>query len=190
MNRKDLREGLLEAERRDSDLERRYRERLRGLTERRLSTAARVGHALGLVIALVLVARFIQLFVRGEASGRPEGLMGLGLGLAFSAAWLIAEAAVLRAGVERFFSHGAARTLLITVFAFLLAGLMVWAGLVSSDAARGMRLILFGLVFWCALGLPFLTAYLIQGAELRVRASLLRLELDLIEHADSVKEGS
>lgn len=185
MNSSNLREGLLGAEGRDPALETRHRERMRALTERRLTGAARVGHALGLILSLALVVRFLQLFVQGEAQGRPEGLAGLGLGLAFCAGWVLAELAVLRAGVERHLSHGAVRTVLLVGFSSLLAGLMLWAGLASADAARGVRLILFGLVFWCVIGLPFLVSWWIRGAELRTRLALLRLELQLSEGGET-----
>ena len=184
MNSSNLREGLLGAERRDPGLEARHRERMRALTERRLNGAARAGHALGLILSLALVVRFLQLFAQGSAQGRPEGLAGLGLGLAFCAGWALAELAVLRAGVERHLSHGAMRTVLLVGFTSLLAGLMLWAGLTTPDTARGVRLILFGLVFWCVMGLPFLISYWIRAAEVRTRMDLLRLELRLAESGE------
>ena len=185
MNSSNLREGLLGAEGRDPALEARHRERMRAITERRLTGVARAGHALGLVLSLALVVRFLQLFAQDSARGRPEGLAGLGLGLAFSAGWALAELAVLRAGVERHLSHGAVRTVLLVGFGSLLAGLMLWAGLTSADAARGVRLILFGLVFWCVIGLPFLISWWIRAAELRTRMALLRLELQLAEGGET-----
>ncbi len=189
MNTSNLREGLLGAEGQDPGLESRYRERVRALTERRLTGAARVGHTLGMLLALALVVRFVQLFVQDRAQGRPEGLAGLGLGLAFCAGWALAELAVLRAGVERHLSHGAVRTVLLAGFTSLLAGLMLWAGIVASDPARGVRLILFGLVFWCVLGLPFLISHWLRESEVRTRIALLRLELRLAERGEPHTEG-
>lgn len=185
MNTQNLRQGLLGAESRDPGLETRYRERLRALTERRLTGAARVGHTLGMVLALALVVRFLQLFGQDRAQGRPEALVGLGLGLAFCAGWALAELAVLRAGVERHLSHGAVRTLLLVGFPSLLVGLMLWAGLGTPDPARGIRLILFGLVFWCVIGLPFLISYLVRDSEMRTRIALLKLELRLAEGGET-----
>lgn len=185
MNTPNLREGLLGAEGHDPGLETRYRERVRALTERRLTGVARVSHALGMLLGLALVVRFLQLFVQDSAHGRPEALVGLGLGLAFSAGWALAELAVLRAGVERHLSHGAVRTLLIVGFTSLLAGLMLWAGIEASDPARGIRLILFGLVFWCVIGLPFLISHLLRDSEVRIRIALLRLELQLPERGQT-----
>jgi hypothetical protein len=181
MNGTGLRKGLLAAERVTPALEERYRERLRALTERRLTPVQRGSHVVGLLIALGLVGRFIQLFVQHRAGGGAEAIVGLTLGLAFSAGWALAEGAVLASGVNRFFSHGVARTQLIVVFTFLLAGVMLWAGIERPNAAEGIRLILFGLVFWCAIGLPFLMAHLVTQGGLRVRADVLRLELMLAE---------
>ena len=184
MSTPSLRNGLLGAEGTDPALEARYRERVRALTERRLTGAARAGHALGLVLASALVVRFVVLFVQDRAQGRPEALLGIALGLAFCAGWALAELAVLRAGVERHLSHGAVRTLLLAGFAALLAGLLLWAGLSSADPARGLRLILFGLVFWCVIGLPFLLSYWLRDGEVRVRMALLRLELQISEREE------
>ncbi len=181
MNGSRMREGLLAAESASPELEKRYRERMRALTERRLTGVERASHGFGLVLALALVARFVQLFVEQRAAGRPVALAGLAVGLAFSAGWAWAETSVLRSGVDRFFTHAAARAQLIVVFTFLLAGLMLWAGLDARDAVVGTRLMLFGLVFWCAIGLPFLVAHLVRGGELRTRADVLRLELMLAE---------
>lgn len=181
MNESRMRDALLGAERPSADLERRYRERLQAIAERRLTGADRAGHALGLVVALLAVARVIQLFAQGRAAGRAEALAGLAVALVFSLGWAVASFVVLRSGVDRVFSNVEARTRLVVAFTFLLAGLMLWAGLESADAARGVRLILFGLVFWCAIGLPFLIAQLVRRAEVRVRADMLRLELSLAE---------
>ena len=172
-----MKQTLLDAEARDPVLEERYRARLRGLTERQLGPGARVAHALGLVLGLGLSVRLVQLMVSLHAAGRLEQWIGLGVGLAFCLCWTLAEAAVLRAGVERLFSHGAIRTAVVVTFTFVLAGLMLWAGIESANPTRGMHLILFGLVFWCVLGLPFLMAHLVAASEVRVRASLLELEL-------------
>ena len=184
MNDTRLREGLLAAETTSAELERRYRERIRALVESKLTGAQRASHVFGLILGLVLVARFIQLLVLQRAAGRPVALAGIALGLAFSAAWVIASASVLRSGVDRFFTHTTARAWLVTAFTFLLSGVMLWAGLATPDAAEGVRLIAFGLVFWCAIGLPFLLSQLMGQSERRLRADVLRLELMMAQRLD------
>lgn len=181
MSGSGLRERLLSAEGVTPELEQRYRERVRALAERRLTPAQRWVHVVGLLIGVGLTARFVQLAMIHGIDGKPVEIAALAVGLAFSAGWALASGAVLMSGVDRFFAHEASRMLLIVAFTFLLSGLMLWAGIELPDAAQGSRLILFGLVFWCAIGLPFLLAYLVRWAELRVRADVLRLELSLAE---------
>ena len=113
MNASKLRGGLLEAEPPSADLQQRYHERLRALTERRITRVERVSHAFGL------------------------------------------------------------------------AGLMLWAGIETPDPARGNQLILFGLVFWTTMGLPFYLAHMVRQNELRVRLDVLRLELALAERDEA-----
>lgn len=176
-----LRDSLLAAEGVTPELERRYRERLRSMAEQRLTAVQRGSHVFGLVLGLAMTVRFVQLFIAHGTGGRPVEIVALAVGFAFSVGWALASGSVLVSGVDRFFSHVAARTQLMVVFTFLLAGLMVWAGLEQPDAAQGVRYMLYGLVFWCAIGLPFLIAYLVRWAELRVRAEVLSLELSLVE---------
>jgi hypothetical protein len=128
-----------------------------------------------------MTVRFVQLFLEHGVGGRPVEIVALVVGFAFSVGWVLASGSVLASGVDRFFTHGAARTQLIVVFTFLVAGLMLWAGLETPDVAQGVRFMVYGLVFWCAIGLPFLIAYLVRWAELRVRAEVLGLELSLAE---------
>jgi len=183
MNDTRMRDALLAAEQPNPKLESRHRERLCRLTEHRLTGIERGSHVFGLVLGLLLAGRFVQLLAQHRGGDRPVVMAALAVGLAFSAGWALAAAAVLRSGVDRVFTSTAVRTYLVVVFTFLLAGLMLWAGLESADAARGTHLILFGLVFWCAIGLPFLLVQHTRQAELRVRADVLRLELALTERA-------
>ncbi len=177
----ELRGGLLGAEPPSAELRQRYAERLRALGERRITGASRVVHAVSLAIALGLVVRFVQLFLQHRADGRPAALAGLALGLAFSAGWGAFCIQLLRRGKEDLRWHGFLRTQLVGVFTFAMAGLMLWAGLETPDPARGNQLILFGLVFWTAIGLPFYVGHFVQQAELRIRQDVLRLELALAE---------
>ena len=188
MNTPRLRDALLAAEPPSPDLEGRHRERLRLLTEHRLTGIERWTHAFGLALGLLLAARFVQLFAQHRADGRPVALVGIAVGFAFSAGWALAAANVLRSGVDRMFTNGTTRDYLVVAFTFLLTGLMLWAGLESPDPVRGTQLIMFGLVFWCAIGLPFLLSQHVRQAELRVRADVLRLELALAERTGAPEE--
>ena len=185
MNESKLRVGLLVAEPPSEELQKRYRERLSGLTERPLTAVGRVSHIFGLVISLGMVARFVQLFLEHRANGRPVALVGLAVGLAFCLGWGVFSIALLRRGAEDLRWHSFLRTQLVGLFTLALAGLMLWAGLETPDPARGNQLILFGLVFWSTMGLPFYVAQMVQQNELRIRQDVLRLELALAERDEA-----
>ena len=63
MTEPTLRDQLLAAEQATPELEQRYRERLRALTERRLTTAERGGLVFALVLAAGVAAWFVRLMV-------------------------------------------------------------------------------------------------------------------------------
>jgi len=181
LNGSNLRRGLLGAEPPSDDLQRAYRERLRTLVERPITAAERIVQATGLAIGLGLVVEFVRLFLGHRADGRPVALVGLAIGLAFSIGWSVFSIALLRRRTEHVRWHNYLRTQLVGAFTLALAGLMLWAGLAAPDPARGNQLILFGLVFWATLGLPFYVAQMVRESTLRVRQDLLRLELAIAE---------
>jgi hypothetical protein len=181
MNESNLRRGLLGAEPASDDLQRAHRERLRALVNRPISTAERIVQAISLAIGLGLVVQFVRLFLQHRAEGRPTALVGLAIGLAFSVGWSVFSVVLLRRRTEDVRWHGFLRTQLVGVFTLALAGLMLWAGLGTSDPARGNQLILFGLVFWVTMGLPFYVGQMVRESTLRVRQDLLRLELAIAE---------
>lgn len=173
----NLRDALPAAEAVSPELEQRYRERLRALLERPVSAGERVFHAIGGIIALGTVARCVQLFLLHRADGRPIGIVGLALAIAFSLAWVGVSAEVVRSGSDRVFGNRRLRSVLIAVFAFLVAAVSLWAGLGAEDATRRQQLVAFGLGFWALIGLPTLVTMLVQEASVRTRMDLLRMEV-------------
>jgi hypothetical protein len=177
--------GLLGAEPPSDELRRVHRERLRGLLERRISGLERATQAGSLVIALGLIVQFVRLFLVHRTDGRPVVLAALAVGLAFSAGWSVFSIALLRRRAEDLRWHGYLRTQLVGLFTFALAGLMLWAGLEAPDPARGNQLILFGLVFWVTIGLPFYVGQMVRQSTLNVRQDVLRLELAIAERDEA-----
>jgi hypothetical protein len=186
MNESGLREGLLGAEPMSAELERRYRERVRALTERPLTAVQKGNHVFGVVLSLWLVVWFVvQLVKRGGHPG-PVGIAGLVVGLVFSAGWGLLALTLLRRGTESLRVHAVLRVMLIGGFTLALLGLMLYAGVTSADAAKGNQLILYGLAFWTALGIPYCVVHVARQSELRLREDVLRLELwmaRIAEHA-------
>lgn len=184
MNRNSLREGLLGAVAPSPELERRYRERVAALFDRRLTPVERISIAAGLLLVLWVSFRLVQSFVRAGTGAPLVTLVGLAVGLAFCAGMIVFSVWQLRGGVEDFRTHGLTRTGLVAMFTAALALLMLWAGVEARDPATGIRLILFGVVFWTTLGLPFYLTHLVRHGELRLRVELLRIELSLAEAAE------
>jgi hypothetical protein len=185
-----LREGLLGAEGVTPELERRYRERLQALVERRATPASRATHVFGLVLSAGLVAFFVYQLVLAGSAASPILYLGLAVGLAFSVGWGVLAAISLASRKEDLRTHALARDFLVVGFNAALLGIMLWAGMTTADAARGVRVMLYGLAFWAAFGIPSLFARLLQMSELRTRMDVLRLELALARMAERGEPGA
>ncbi len=176
-----MREGMIGAEPASAELERRYRESLRGLLERRLSPAQRGAAVFALAIGAVMTVVFVAQLVRIGPHARAVQVAGLVVGLLFSAGWAALAVASLRSGLENLRFHSVLRSYLVVGFVTLLMGVMLWAGLSSPDVERGNQLILYGLAFLVAFGIPYLTAQLVRQSELRLRQDVLRVQLALAQ---------
>ncbi len=184
-----LREGLLGAESFAEEGERRYRERVRALLERRLTPVERASHVFGLALSVGLVVFFVVQFLALRHEARPVAIAGIAVGLVFSLGWGILALVSLARGVEDFRTHGFARAYLIVFFTAALLAVMLVAGLGAADPAKGNQLILYGLAFWTVFGIPSLTVRLMRDSELRVRADVLRVELALAQLAEAAERA-
>jgi len=181
MNGTGLREGLIGAEVTTPELERKYREKMQALVERRLTPVQRVTHVFSIALSFALVVFFVVQFVSLRGRETAVGLAGITVGLLFSLGWGALALSALRRGKESLRFDGVVRMQLIWTFTVALLGLMLYVGMDSPDPARGGRLILYGLAFWVAFGIPTFVAQLVRQSELRVREDLLRLELALAQ---------
>lgn len=176
-----MRDGLMDAERASAELERKYRESLRGMLESRLSPAQRGAALFGLGMSLAMVVFFVVQMVRVGAHARPVQWAGLAVGLLFSLGYGALALASLRGGRENLRVHAVIRSQLVWLFTVLLMALMLWAGLASPSVERGNQLILYGIVFFVGMGMPFFTAQVVRQSELRVREDVLRVQLALAQ---------
>ena len=184
MNGTRLREGLLGAESASAELERKHRERIRALVERRLGPAQRGAHVFTVALSLALVIFFVVTFLRLRGHETATGVAGIAVGLVFSLGWGALAVASLRSGTENLRFHAVLRSQLIWSFNALLMGLMLWAGMQTPDVTRGNQLILFGLVFFVGFGIPYFVAQVVRQSELRLREDVLRLQLALAQLAE------
>ena len=179
MNGSDLRGGLLGAEAASAELEKKYREAILGLVERRLTPAQRGVHLFGVAMGLALVAFFVNALLGLPPHPRPTMIAGIAVGLAFSAGWALLSFASMRGGRENLRVHAMIRTQLVFGFTALLMALMTWVGMTSADVLAGIRVMLYGIVFFVGIGIPYFVAQAIRSSELRVREDVLRLRLEL-----------
>ena len=186
MNGSGLREGLFGAEPASAELERKYHEGLRTLIERRLTPAQRGVHVFGLVMSLALVGFFAFEFWALRGHPTATGVTALAVGMVFSVGWGLLALASLRSGTENLRFHALLRSQLVWIFNALLMGLMLWVGMSSADVVRGIRTILYGLVFFAAFGIPYFVAQVVRQSELRVREDVLRVQLGLAQLAERV----
>lgn len=181
MNESHIREALLATEPPDSELERRYRERLLALTERRITTAGRAVLVIAVLVMLGMAAWFVRLLVSYPASYHPDGMIALPVSLVLIALLAAYAIAALRRGTEDLHRDGLRGAQLVGLCALVMLVLMMWQASHMADPARGNHKILIGLVVWTVAALPYCMAHFVKQSELRVRTDLLRFELTLAE---------
>jgi hypothetical protein len=185
MNEPTLRDRLLVAEPPNADLERRFRERLRQITERRLAPVERAGLAIPVLGTLALIVWFIRL-MSPYPPGRPEiGLLALRIGIVLAGALGACAVVLIVRGRESLRRDGTALTLLVLGSTLVMVGLLMWKGLHLPDPVRGNREMLVALLVWCLAGIPFCVSMFVRTSEIKLRTDLLRLELALAELGES-----
>ena len=158
------------------------------MIERRLTPAGRVVWACNAALSLGLVGLFVVLFLRLPSDAPMGARIGIGAGGAFALAWCILALGVARRGVHDLRFHGNLMSALIWGLNIILMTIFLYAGTSMPDAAKGSRVILFGLVFWSAFAIPTFIGRAVQQSELRLREHMLKLELELAQLAENLKK--
>ena len=183
MNNPRMRDALLAAEQPSPQLEQRYRERLRALTERRLTTSERVGLVIGLLLAVAVGAWFVRLMLTYPPDNKPFGLLVLKLSLPLCAGWAAYAIVMLRRGTENLRRDGAVLGNLVMLSTVGMVVLLFWDAVHLTDAARGDQKLLIAVLVWTMAGLPYYVSHVVRENNLRLREDLLRLELALAERS-------
>jgi hypothetical protein len=181
MNDPTLRDRLLAAEPLSPDLERRFRERLKEITERPLTAADRVGLVIGALAALATIVWFVHLLSPYPAGHPRLGLLALRIGIVLAAAFGLYAVLVLRRGTEDLRRDGGMLTQLVLGSTLVMVGLLMWQGRLLPDPARGNQKMLIALAVWTLAGLPYCVSMFVRRSEIKLRTDLLRLELALAE---------
>ena len=185
MNESRMRDALLATEMPSPELERRYRERLLAMTERRLTPAKRTALVILLLVMLGVAAWFVRMLVTYPAGSRVDGWISLPVGLILLALLAAYAISALRRGTEDLHQDGLRGMQLVGLCALVMLVLMMWQAYHQADPARGNHKILVGLVVWTVGALPVGMAHFVKQSELRVRTDLLRLELALAQRNEA-----
>ena len=179
MNEPTLRERLLAAEPPSADLERRYRERLQAISERRITSGERAGLVVAVLAAVATIAWFIHLMTPYPADRPPFGLLALRIGLILAAALGAYALNALRVGTVDHRSDAGMQIALPSIL--VMVGLLLWQGRHLPDPARGNQKMLVALAAWTLAGLPIFIFHFIRTSEIKLRTEMLRIELAVAE---------
>ena len=181
MNETRMRDALLASEQPSTELERRYRERLSTILERRITTKDRVGLVIGLLGAVATAVWFVRLLGSPPPACGPIGVIALKWGLVMCAGWAAYAIAFLLRGTENLGRDRPILVNLVVVSAVVPIALLFWKAVHLTDTALGNQKLLVALLVWTMGVLPFCVAHLVRESGLQLRADLLRLELALAE---------
>ena len=181
MNESRMRDALLASEQPNPELEQRYHERLRALTERRITTSERVGLVIGLLLAAGVAAWFVRLMVTCPPDRKPFGLLVLAVGIVLCAGWAAYAIVVLRRGTQDLQRDSSMLGNLVMLSTAGMVPLLYWASIHQADPALGNRKLLVALLAWTLAGLPYYVLHVVREHSLKLRTDLLRLELAIAE---------
>jgi peptidoglycan/LPS O-acetylase OafA/YrhL len=181
MNEPTLRDRLLAAEPPSADLESRFRERLREITERRITSAERTSLVVSALAAVATIVWFVHLLSPYAADHPRLGLFALRIGIVLVGAFGAYAIMVLRRGTEDLRRDGGILTQLVLGSALVMVGLLMWQGRHLPDPARGNQKMLVALAVWTMAGLPYCVSMFVRRSEIKLRTDLLRVELALAE---------
>jgi hypothetical protein len=183
-DRSSFRERLLDAESVTPALRERYEREVHMLLEKKLTAPWKWGIIALTICALAQAAFFV--YATLIFKGLPVlAKIGFGVGVLFSLAFAVLFVNVLMRGSYNIRTHANAMTGITWVFLVIMITLfMLLAGSVS-DPAKGLSMVLNGLVF-LIFGVVFLLSNTIQQTHLRTQEKLLEIELRIAELAEGL----
>jgi hypothetical protein len=165
-------------------LRERYEWEVQMLLEKKLTAPRRWGIIALIIVMLAQTAFFGYAII--AFTGLPVlGRIGFGVGVLFSLSFAVLLASVLRRGSYNIKTHPNVIVGITWVFLVIMITLfMIIAGRIT-DPARGMSMVLNGLVF-LTFGVVFLLQNNINQAQLKTQEKLLEIELRIVELAEKL----
>jgi choline-glycine betaine transporter len=174
-----FRDRLVAHESMTASLRERYEREMDMMLEKRLTAPRRWGIAALIVLLLAQATFFIYAIV--TFSDLPVlAKTGFGVGVLFTLSFVALLTHVLRRGSVNIKTHPSAITNIMWVFLVIMITLFMLLAGQLSDPAKGMSIVLNGLVF-VVFGVVFYLANLINQAQIRTQEKLLEIELRIAE---------
>ena len=175
----EMRSRLLEQETRNDAFERRFRQEVKSMTERKLTLRNRVSWVVAGLLGLFFTVWFGYAAWSAPSDFPPLGRLAFVLGAVFGMGWVGISARILRKGsfsikTDENLTHGLTWGFMVLMMtAFLVIGARM------EDRVQGISMGLNGLVFFVAFAIPAFIGMRTNRLELSVREQLLRMEITL-----------
>ncbi|MFA6241638.1 MAG: hypothetical protein WC655_11960 [Candidatus Hydrogenedentales bacterium] len=184
MNKQSIAEQLLAQEKPSANWELRYRKEMEAMMERNLKPWERVLYVLVTIMCLSFFVVFGVAAVLSWGDLPLLSTIGFALGSLFGLAFALISIGVMKRGRFNFKRDTGKITGLVWIFMIGMMTIFLVQGQQMKDTGKGTQLILVGLVFFVTFGVVGMLQYNIQQSELRVRESMLKIELQLAELAE------
>lgn len=176
-----LRDNLIEQERRDTASEKRFRQEVKKMTEKKLSPPIRIVVGFAGLVGLFLAVYFGYTTLTAPAELPLLGRLLFAAGALFSAVWAGLSAHILKKGSFNIKTDENTSQVLMWIFMVLMMTVFMVIGGGIEDRTRGIFLVLNGLIFFVMFAIPAIFNLRINRMELGVREQLLRMEITLLE---------
>lgn len=181
MNKLPIAERLLAQESTSAEWELRYRKELEAMTERNLRPCERIAYVFATVLSAVFFVGFAVAAAVSWGHLPALSTLGFAFGSVFGLAFAALSIQVLKRGRFNLKKDTGKITGIVWLFVIAMMTIFLVQGQQMQDTAKGTQMILTGLVFFVTFGVVGMFQYTIQQAELRVRESILKIELQLAE---------
>ncbi len=174
-----FRERLVDHEPMTPSLRERYEREMHMMLEQKLTAPRRWGIYALIVFLLAQTAFFLYAII--TLDGLPVlGKVGFGVAVLFSLSFVALLAHVLKRGSVNIKTHPSAITGIMWVFLVIMITLFMLIAGHITDPAKGMSIVLNGLVF-LIFGVVFFLGNLINQAQIKTQEKLLEIELRIVE---------
>jgi len=183
-----FRDRLLDHESMTPSLRERYEREMHMMLEKKLTAPRRWG--IYVLIAALLAQAAFFLYSTVFFDGLPAlGKVGFGVAMLFAFSFIAVLVHVLRRGSVNIKTHPSAITGIMWVFLVIMITLFMLIAGRTTDPAKGIGIVLNGLVF-LTFGVVFFLGNLINQSQIKTQEKLLEIELRIAELRELAEKKS